>query len=258
MQLGSIARAQGVRLLTLQEIDSTNEEARRLVETGERGPLWIVAERQTKGRGRLGREWISPVGNLYASYVFGDLYEPRLAPQLGFVTGVAAMRALRASAGDRNFQLKWPNDMLLEGAKLGGILLEGVATLAAPLAIIGIGINVVQAPAGLPYPARALSSLGQATPSTGALLAAFSDALWETLELWRGGDGFAPIREEWLRSAAGLGEKIRVAMTAETVEGRFETIDATGRMVLDTANGRRVIEAGDVLIGPRAAEGARA
>lgn len=256
MQLGPVARAQGVRLLTLGEVDSTNEEARRLVETGERGPLWIVATRQTKGRGRLGREWVSPVGNLYASYIFGDFDEPRLAPQLGFVTGVAAMRALRACAVDQNFQLKWPNDMLCEGAKLGGILLEGIAS-AAPLAIIGVGINVTDAPSDLPYPARALASFGTAAPSADSLFAAFTDSLCEALDLWRGGDGFSTVREEWLRSASGLGERIRVAMTAETVEGRFETIDATGRMVLDTANGLRVIEAGDVLIGPRSAEGAR-
>ncbi len=258
MQLGSLARAHGVRILTLPEIDSTNDEARRLIESGERGPLWIVAGRQTKGRGRLGRGWISPVGNLYASYVFGDLDEPRLAPQLGFVTGVAAMRALRASAGDRNFQLKWPNDMLLEGAKLGGILLEGVGAGRAPLAIIGVGVNVAQAPADLPYPARALSCLGQAAPSAEAVFTAFSDALCAVIDLWKGGENFAAIREEWLRSAAKLGESVRVAMTAETVEGRFETIDASGRMVLDTANGPRIIEAGDVLVGPRAAEGARA
>ena len=142
MQLGLIARAQGVRLLDLAEIDSTNDEARRLIETGERGPLWIVAARQTKGRGRLGREWISPRGNLYASFVFSDFPETRLAPQLGFVTGVAAMRALRASAGQGNFKLKWPNDMLFDNAKLGGILLEGLGTSTAPVAIIGIGVVV--------------------------------------------------------------------------------------------------------------------
>ncbi len=258
MQLGSIARARGVRLLALEETDSTNDEARRLIEAGERGPLWIVAARQTKGRGRLGREWISPSGNLYASFVFGDFCETRLAPQLGFVTGVAAVRALRATAGQRDFQLKWPNDMLFEGAKLGGILLECVGAGAAPVAIIGAGINVAQAPDDLPYPARALAALGPEAPTASALFAAFSDALCEALDLWRGGDGFAAIREEWLRSAAGLGDDIRVALTSETIEGRFETVDSTGRLVLETAIGRRIVEAGDVIIGPRPTEGARA
>jgi biotin-[acetyl-CoA-carboxylase] ligase BirA-like protein len=258
VQLGPIARARGVRLLALEAIDSTNDEARRLIETGERGPLWIVAARQTKGRGRLGREWISPPGNLYASFIFGDFSQTRLAPELGFVTGVAVVRALRATAGQRDFKLKWPNDMLFDGAKLGGILLEGVGAGVAPLAIIGVGLNVSQAPEDMPYPARALAALGAAAPSAGAVFAAFSDALCEALDLWQGGEGFAAIRDEWLRSASGLGETIRVALTSEIVEGRFDTIDAAGRLVLETADGRRVIEAGDVLIGPRAAQGARA
>lgn len=258
MQLGLIARAQGVRLLDLAEIDSTNDEARRLIETGERGPLWIVAARQTKGRGRLGREWISPRGNLYASFVFSDFPETRLAPQLGFVTGVAAMRALRASAGQGNFKLKWPNDMLFDNAKLGGILLEGLGTSTAPVAIIGIGVNIAQAPADLPYPARALSELGAAAPSIESVFTHFTDALSAALDLWRGGEGFAAIREEWLNSAHGLGETIRVALTGETVEGVFETIDASGRLVLETDQGRRVLEAGDVLVGPRSVAGAGA
>lgn len=252
MQLGLIARAQGVRLLSLDEIDSTNEEARRLIETGERGPLWIVAARQTKGRGRLGREWISPPGNLYASFIFGDFPEARLAPQLGFVTGLAATRALRACAGQGNFKLKWPNDMLFDDAKLGGILLEGVSGGATPLAIIGIGLNIAHAPDDLPYPARALSALGAGAPTAESVFAQLSDALCGALEVWRGGEGFPAIREEWLRAAHGLGAPIRVALTGETVEGVFETIDPTGRLVLETEQGRRVIDAGDVLVGPRA------
>jgi biotin-[acetyl-CoA-carboxylase] ligase BirA-like protein len=257
VQLGLIARAQGVRLLSLDEIDSTNDEARRLIETGERGPLWIVAARQTKGRGRLGREWISPAGNLYTSFVFADFPETRLAPQLGFVTGVAAMQALRASAGQGNFKLKWPNDMLLDGAKLGGILLEGVNGGATPVAIIGIGMNIADAPAGLPYPTRALSELGAVAPSAASVFSHLTDALCGALEMWRAGEGFAAVRDEWLRHAQGLGETIRVALTGETVDGVFETIDASGRLVIQTSEGRRVIDAGDVLVGPRATTGAR-
>lgn len=256
MQLGNIARARGVRLLSLGEIDSTNEEARRLIETGERGPLWIVASRQTNGRGRLGREWISPLGNLYASFVFSDFSGARVAPELGFVTGVAAIRALRAATGKDIFKLKWPNDLLFDGAKLGGILLECVNASTLPTAIIGIGVNLAEAPEGLPYPARALSELGSAAPTAECFFAHFSDALAESLDLWQDGEGFAAIRTEWLASASALGEDIRVAMSSETVEGRFETIDATGRLVLDTPLGRRAIEAGDVLVGPRKPEGA--
>jgi biotin-[acetyl-CoA-carboxylase] ligase BirA-like protein len=258
VQLGDIARARGVRLLNLGDVDSTNDEARRLIDAGERGPLWIVALRQSKGRGRMGREWISPQGNLYASFVLSDLPEARVAAELGFVTGVAAMRALRAATGQNAFRLKWPNDLLLDGAKVGGILLECLNASTLPVAVIGVGVNVAHAPDGLPYPACALNALGAYAPSAEALFAHLSDALAETLELWQGGQGFSRIREEWLGSAAALGETIRVALAKETLEGRFETIDPTGRLVMELPEGRRVIEAGDVLVGPRKAEGARA
>jgi biotin-[acetyl-CoA-carboxylase] ligase BirA-like protein len=249
-----MARARGVRVLALDAVDSTNEEARRLIEAGERGPLWIVAARQTRGRGRLGREWVSPSGNFYGSFVHSDFCEISVAPQLGFVTGTAVIRALRHAAGPRDFQLKWPNDMLLDRAKLGGILLEGVGAGVSPTAIIGVGVNIASAPADTPYPATSLASLGSDAPTRETFFAAFSDALVTALDQWRGGEGFAAIREEWLRSASGLGETIRVALAKETLEGRFETIDAAGRLVLDMVAGRRAIEAGDVLLGPRPTE----
>jgi BirA family biotin operon repressor/biotin-[acetyl-CoA-carboxylase] ligase len=262
VELGSIARAHGIRLLALDEIDSTNDEARRLIEAGEYGPLWITAARQTKGRGRMGRTWMSPAGNLHASFVFGGIADAVIAPQLGFVAGVAAMRALRAAADVRNVTLKWPNDLLLDDAKLGGVLLESVSVPTgdprAPrsvVAIIGIGINCAEAPRDLPYPTRSLGSDG---PCAAALFAHLSDALTAALDIWRDGAGFPNIREEWLANAFGPGAEIRVALANETVEGRFETIDATGRLVLATRHGPRVIEAGDVLLGPRAAAGALA
>ena len=258
LELGGVARAQGVRLFDLETTDSTNDEARRLIAGGERGPWWIVAARQTKGRGRLGRNWISPPGNLFASLVLHDIGDMTTAPQLGFVAGVAAMRALKALQVDTDVSLKWPNDLLLAGAKLGGVLLEIVTVPtgdlrapSAPVAIIGIGVNCASAPDDLPYPARALSILGPDAPPRESFFAALSDVFVETLALWRAGEGFAQVRAEWLRHAAGLGETIRVALARETIEGRFESIDAAGRLVLATAAGPRTIEAGDVLIGPR-------
>lgn len=259
MELGSLARARGVRLLALESVDSTNDEARRLIEAGEHGPLWIVAARQTRGHGRLGREWISPPGNLHASLVLGNFGEAAVAPQLGFVAGVAAMRGLRAATnGAGRFALKWPNDLLLEGAKLGGILLENVGVptgdARAPrgsVVIIGLGVNCAEAPRDLPFEARALASIGPNAPDAATLFAHLSDAFVETLGLWRGGEGFARIRDAWLKDAAYLGSHIRVELPRVTVEGRFETIDAIGRLVLATREGDRVIEAGEVSLGPR-------
>ncbi|MFO1124685.1 MAG: biotin--[acetyl-CoA-carboxylase] ligase [Methylocystis sp.] len=259
MELGSLSRARGVRLLALDSVDSTNDEARRLIETGERGPLWVVAARQTRGHGRLGREWISPAGNLHASFILSDFGESAVASQLGFVAGVAALRALRAATGEAGrFALKWPNDVLLDGAKLGGILLENISVATgdaraprASVAIIGIGVNCVEAPKGLPFEAGALTSIGAHAPDAAALFAHLSDAFVETLDLWRGGEGFSRLREAWLKDAAYLGVDISVELPRETVEGRFATIDATGRLVLATPGGERVVEAGDVTLGPR-------
>ncbi len=261
MELGSLARARGVRLLALESVDSTNDEARRLIETGERGPLWVAAARQTRGHGRLGRQWISPPGNLHASFVVSAFGEAAVAPQLGFVAGVAALSALRAATGEAGrFALKWPNDLLLDGAKLGGILLENVSAPTgdarlprASIAIIGIGVNCAEAPRGLPFEACALTSIGPNAPGAATIFARLSDSLVETLDLWRDGEGFARVREAWLKDAAYLGAHIRVELPRETVEGRFETIDATGRLVLATRNGARAVEAGDVALGPRRA-----
>ena len=152
-----------MRLIAFDELDSTNEEARRRVlEEGERGPLWIVACRQSRGRGRLGRDWISVPGNLHASLVLSEGVAPERAPQLGFVAGVATIAALRALFPDETgFALKWPNDILLNRAKLGGVLLEGLALSAgderrppAGVVVVGIGVNCAAAPQDTPYPPR--------------------------------------------------------------------------------------------------------
>jgi BirA family biotin operon repressor/biotin-[acetyl-CoA-carboxylase] ligase len=251
MELGSLARARGVRLLELAEVDSTNEEAKRLIAAGEGGPLWIVALRQTRGRGRLGRSWISEPGNLYASFILSNFGATSLAPQLGFVAGVAALAAARdaSGAGDR-LALKWPNDLLLDGAKAGGILLEGVTIADGALAaVIGVGVNCATAPENLAYEAKALAALGVRAPDAATLFSRLTDHFIEALDLWREGEGFAHIRERWLAGAAGLGGPIRVTLArGETLEGRFETIDAGGRLVLATSIGQRIIDAGDVFL----------
>jgi len=251
-----MARAAGVRLCAFEELDSTNDEAKRLfADGGEAGPLWIVARRQSLGRGRLGRGWISPLGNLHASLVLSGAFPATRAPQLGFVAGVAVLTALRCvTPGGSKLALKWPNDLLLERAKLGGILLEGLALApggegARSCVVVGIGVNCVDAPEGLPYPACALASLGPAAPSAAQVFTALSDAFVETLAQWRGGEGFADIRAQWLAMAAGLGETISVRLArGETREGRFETIDADGRLLIAAKEGIFAMDAGDVLL----------
>jgi len=264
--LGKEARAAGVRLVAFEEIDSTNEEAKRLArDLRDTGPLWIVGVRQSGGRGRLGRAWISPTGNLHASLLLGGAFGVERAPQLGFVAGVAAISALHGLAPTgAELALKWPNDLLLGRAKLGGILLEGLNFPsedggARSCVVVGVGINCVDAPEGLPYPARSLRSLGPQAPSASLVFAALSDAFVEALDEWRGGEGFAAIRAKWLAAAAGIGETISVELArGEKLKGRFESIDADGRLLIAAEGGLRAIDAGDVLLAhepPREAAG---
>src|SRR5215469_2812357 len=153
MKLEPRATAAGVRLIAHEVLGSTNAEALRLARQGERGPLWIAADRQTAGRGRRGRAWISPRGNLYASLL---LTEPAAAEhwsQLSFVAALAMHDAVVEIAGDLKplLTIKWPNDLLLAGAKLGGILIEAESGISA--VVVGIGVNCASHPADTEFPA---------------------------------------------------------------------------------------------------------
>ncbi|MFZ2469026.1 MAG: biotin--[acetyl-CoA-carboxylase] ligase, partial [Parvibaculum sedimenti] len=155
----------GISLRAFAEIDSTNEEAKRLGEAGEPGPIWITAERQTAGRGRRGREWVSPSGNFMGTLLLRPQANPRKAAELSFVAALAvhdAVDGLLSPALRPDLKLKWPNDLLHGGKKLAGILLESSGIAGGELAwlAIGIGINLAQYPEGVEYPATSLAALG--------------------------------------------------------------------------------------------------
>jgi BirA family biotin operon repressor/biotin-[acetyl-CoA-carboxylase] ligase len=255
--LGDKAKAGGFRLVVHEEIGSTNDEAMRLARDGDPGRIWVVARAQTKGRGRHGRQWQSPAGNLHASLMLIDEIAPRIAPQLGFVAGVALAYALRecliddkTSDNDTRVRLKWPNDILCNGAKLAGILLESTSLPGGRFAcIMGIGVNCARRPSDLAYEAIALADIGAPQRLPQHVLAHLSDQLATQLGVFDRGRGFAAIRKDWLGLAASLGAPIRVALPKETVHGIFHGIDEAGRLLLDCGGALRVIEAGDVWIG---------
>ena len=230
-------------------VGSTNDEAVALLRAGDPGGVFVVAASQTGGRGRHGRAWASPPGNLYASIGLVDPAPWSSAPQLGFVAGVALATALSALCGDRaRLSLKWPNDVLLGGAKLAGILLECVTLPGDRLGCVaGFGVNCAFHPEGLPYPATSLAKAGFHQAPT-AVLAALSDAFAATLARWQGGAGFATTRTDWLGFAAGLGEAILVKTPAGTVDGRFAGLGPLGHLLVDTTRGRVTIDAGDVFL----------
>jgi BirA family biotin operon repressor/biotin-[acetyl-CoA-carboxylase] ligase len=267
--LGPKARSAGYRVKGFEAVGSTNSEALAAAAAGDPGGIWFAALQQNAGRGRRGRQWHSPSGNLAASLLIVPDAGPDLVATLGFVAGVALDRALSAilpqslvrigidgadgADGRSRIALKWPNDVLADGAKLAGILLEASKTPDGRTAIIvGVGVNVVAAPEGVPYPAISLKALG-VTLSAQAVFEALSDAWVETFGVWAEGAGIGAVLDQWRRAAAGIGAPVAVSQDGVVRRGIFETIDSAGRLVIRDDEGSRIaITAGDVHFGATA------
>jgi len=236
----------GVRHIAYETLGSTNAEALALARAGERGPLWITAQSQSAGRGRRGNAWISPPGNLYATLLLTEPSAPEHAPQLSFVAALALHDAVAARASQLGpaLKVKWPNDLLVGRAKLAGILVEGESDPVFAVAI-GIGVNCATHPSDVAYPATDLASNGVlVTPD--ALMPQLAMSMQQRLAQWGGGRGFAAIRADWLKRAAGLGEVLRVRLSARELAGRFQGLDEAGRLLLAQDNGVTTITAGEV------------
>lgn len=242
---------EGVGRRLLNSVDSTNAEAFRLAPQMA-GPCWILGGEQTAGRGRRARAWASPRGNFHGTLLLHPKEPAAEVALRSFAAALALREAFVAVTGlPAAFSLKWPNDVLLNGGKVAGILLEssgagqGVAHLA-----IGIGVNLIAAPdpaqveAGAVRPVSLLSETGVRV-SPEAFLAALAPAYarWEAIFT---SQGFAPLRAEWLAHAARLGEVIRARTGAETREGLFETIDDSGALILRQPGGSVAIPAAEV------------
>jgi BirA family biotin operon repressor/biotin-[acetyl-CoA-carboxylase] ligase len=260
--LGSKAAARGYRLVGFDAIGSTSTEAANAARAGDIGDVWFAALQQTAGRGRRGRPWETPHGNLAASLLVVPDCDPAITATLGFVAGVALSDALKrevpgvrvgldgADAPGVRVALKWPNDVLADGSKLAGILLEAHPRPDERMAVvIGFGVNVVAAPEGLPYPATSLTALG-ANLKAEPLLAALSDTWVDAVEIWDNGRGVADILSLWRAAAAGIGAEVAVKREGDVLRGVFETIDDAGRLIVRGKDNTRVaITAGDVHFG---------
>jgi BirA family transcriptional regulator, biotin operon repressor / biotin---[acetyl-CoA-carboxylase] ligase len=239
------------RIVRFGAVDSTNEEARRHALAGESDRLWIVADEQTAGRGRRGRAWISPRGNLHASALMIDPCPRPVASQLGFVAGVALARAA-SDLGATDVGLKWPNDLMSGGAKCAGILIEGFGLGSGQTAcVVGIGVNCAQAPEGLGYATACLTRAGGQAVAPGELFERLTQRFDDALDDWRIGEAFDRIRAGWLDYAVGLGERIAIQNGAGQREGVFEGIDSAGRLLMQSEHGLDAIEAADVWLLPR-------
>ena len=240
---------EGVARHVLDQVDSTNAEAMRMAPRIT-GPAWIMARRQEAGRGRRGRAWIDPPGNFAATLLIRPEGDPADAARLSFVAALAVHEALVTLCGPSlNLSLKWPNDVLLNGGKLSGILLESSGSRQDVIALaIGIGVNLAAAPESVePNAIRPVSLKGE----TGLDLSPddFLDALAAAFDHWHRqmrSLGFAPIRNAWLARAARLGETITARTGTTETTGRFEGIDETGALILTTPRGRQAIPAADI------------
>jgi BirA family transcriptional regulator, biotin operon repressor / biotin---[acetyl-CoA-carboxylase] ligase len=269
-------------VIWFDQIDSTNAEAARRAGAGEHAPLWIEAGAQTAGRGRRGRAWLSAPGNVFLTYLGHADRAPADLALLGFAAAVAVADVVDALIGSPATRLKWPNDVLIGGAKLSGILLES-GSAAPPKAIsdqvdagwsgeiatkkesrapirshriglgskaglwfaLGVGVNCVSPPEDTDRPITALAHHGVQTTAL-IVRANLRAALAETADVLAQ-QGFAPIRARWLARAYGLGESVRAQIGAETIAGRAVDLSADGALAIQTPDGRvRSISAGEV------------
>jgi BirA family transcriptional regulator, biotin operon repressor / biotin---[acetyl-CoA-carboxylase] ligase len=233
----------------LDETGSTNTDCIEAARAGDHGDLWITAGRQVSGRGRLGRQWVSEVGNLYASALILDAAPPARLSTLPFVSALALHATLSEKSGldPKRIKIKWPNDILIDGSKISGLLIESeVLANGAHAIACGFGVNVAHHPDAAQYPTTDLKTLGIAiTPDTLFHRLALNFA--SILDIWNRGKGFAKIREEWLRHAKGIGEPITVNLPNEQLHGTFIDIDAQGCLVFAGSMGEeRIISAGDI------------
>ncbi len=239
------------RLVHLASCGSTNAEALARAAAGDDLPLWVLADRQTAGRGRSGRGWVSEPGNLLASLALPLSAPPAAIPQLSLLAGVAAVDAVRAACGAvPGLRLKWPNDVLVVGGKLGGILVEASGIRSGRIAVIGIGLNLAAAPAGLERGAASLAALGHAV-SPLDMLAFLAEAMHEWLAVWQAGAGFSDVRAAWLSRTGLAGEAISVNGSAGPIRGSFAGLDTDGALLMRVAASGAVrrITFGDVTIG---------
>ena len=239
---------QGYALKHFEVVDSTNEEARRLALAGEPGPVWIAADRQSAGRGRRGRNWESPTGNLATTLLLRPAKPAVDCAQLSFVAAISASDLVTRYAGNAAIRVKWPNDVLVDGKKIAGILLESASAGGDRLdwLAVGIGVNLAAFPEGMEFPATSLAALGMPTPAARDALTGLAAAWAKWYDVWMT-QGFAEIRDVWLSRAAGLGTRIRARLQNEETHGVFEGIDSRGALILRESRDRtRIISAGEV------------
>ncbi|MDF1607509.1 biotin--[acetyl-CoA-carboxylase] ligase [Hoeflea sp. YIM 152468] len=238
------------RHIELGDVASTNAECLERARAGDAGRLWITAARQTGGRGRRGRTWISEPGNLYSSLLLIDPAPWAALGSLPLAVTLAvhgAVASMLPDGGGGGLRIKWPNDLLINGFKTAGILIEAEQLSDGRRAVvIGCGINIAHRPDTGIYPATCLSEQGSAATPQG-LFARLVVSMDATLQDWDEGRGLAGIRKAWIDRADGLGKPVTVNLPDRQIRGLFDGIDGEGRLMLAMPDGsKQMIASGDV------------
>jgi BirA family transcriptional regulator, biotin operon repressor / biotin---[acetyl-CoA-carboxylase] ligase len=234
-------------LVTLDVTDSTNKDARELAMAGAVEGTLVWAKSQGAGRGRRGRDWASPPGNMYASLILRPDCAPATAAQISFVTALAIRDAVSDHlSGDHIAQLKWPNDVLVGNKKIAGILLESQLAKGNELdwLVVGTGVNIQTFPDNVERPATSLNALNSDVDVV-RFVESYATHMLTWYQTWQQ-RGFAPVRQAWLDHAWGQGGPVEVRLGSETFQGVFEDLDETGALIVSTAEGTRLVSAGDV------------
>jgi BirA family transcriptional regulator, biotin operon repressor / biotin---[acetyl-CoA-carboxylase] ligase len=229
---------------TVSETGSTNADLLAWAQAGGAEGIWLRAERQTGGRGRVGRVWQSPAGNLYASTIVRLHAGEPPAATLALVAAVSLHEVASAYAGGVVLQLKWPNDLMAGPSKLAGILLEREGDAV----VIGFGVNLAHHPEGLDRPVASLPSIGAAPADPAAFCQDLADSFRRWLARWRG-EGLAPVRGRWLAVAHPIGSALTAATPDGPITGLFDGLAEDGTLRLRHADGQlALIRAGDVFL----------
>jgi len=231
-------------------VNSTNDIAREAAENNTEGNLWVVAHEQTAGRGRRGREWVSEPGNLFCSLLLKLDVSVADAAQLSFVASLAVRDTLAdILSNDDIVRCKWPNDILIQGRKVCGILLEsaGVSAAQPEYVIIGIGINLKTFPDETMYETTCLAKESGRDHTLEEVMAILAPNMTHWISIWQQ-KGFTGIRTVWLKKAAGLKKDMTVRLNNQQISGQFVDLDPTGGLILSTEDGMKTITAGDVFI----------
>ncbi|MCZ2158795.1 biotin--[acetyl-CoA-carboxylase] ligase [Bartonella sp. 220] len=253
--LSDFTQKQGYTVESYESVDSTNLVAQRKAQAGHQGYLWVVAQEQSQGRARRGRTWFSPKGNLYSSLLLIDDIVHQTAAQLGFVAGVSVVEAIKHFIKDEKkanniVLLKWPNDILLGGAKSSGILLEIFKLPSQCYAlVIGIGINVKHHYKDAPYPTSSLSNIGLHVEEE-LLFTVLAECFSKNYLLWKQSEGVDIIRKKWLSYSVHLGQHVKIINDEKIIEGIFDGLDSDFNCIIKQKNSQpAIITAGDVHFG---------